>query len=123
LKPKVIPDGQPVFLADDLFLQEFERYKEFLNVNKDIMVWGAGAKGVTFVNLLDPERVFIGGLIDVNPKKKGRYIAKTAHKIYGADVLRSRNVKTVLIMNENYFEEITKMVADPDIELYALGVI
>lgn len=123
LKTKVIPDRQSILLVDDFFLQEFDRYKQFLRKNKDIMVWGAGAKGVTFVNLLDPERVFIQGLIDINPKKKGRYIAKTAHKIYGSDVLRFKNVKTVLIMNENYLEEIMKMVGEPGIEFHTLGVI
>jgi len=122
LKPKVIPDEKDFLVADVLFVQEFDRYKQFLAANRAIMVWGAGAKGVTFVNLIDPDRVFIDGLIDINPNKQDRYVAKTAHRIYGSEVLRSKNVKTILIMNENYFDEIVNMVADSDIKLYALGV-
>ena len=92
-------------------------------MNKYLMVWGAGAKGATFVNLVDSDRVFIRGLIDINPKKQNRYIPKTAHKIYGTEVLGSEKVKTILVMNENYLNEIKNTVSNPDITLYALGLL
>ena len=123
LKPRVTPDGQPVLLTDNLFGREFDRYMQFVAANRDLMVWGAGAKGATFVNLIDADRVFIHGLIDINPQKQNRYIAKTAHKVYGAEVLQSMEVKTILVMNENYFDEIAAMVTDPTIKLYSFGVL
>jgi len=123
MKPYVTRDGKPVILTDSLFAQGFDRYRQFVAMNKYLMVWGAGAKGATFVNLVDSDRVFIRGLIDINPKKQNRYIPKTAHKIYGTEALRSEKVRTILVMNENYLNEITNTVSNPDITLYALGLL
>ncbi len=56
-------------------------YREFVQSHPGMLVWGAGAKGATFVSLTDPNRDYISSLVDINPEKQGRYIAKTGHSI------------------------------------------
>lgn len=56
-------------------------YREFVQSHPRMLVWGAGAKGATFVSLTDPNRDYISSLVDINPEKQGRYIAKTGHSI------------------------------------------
>jgi SAM-dependent methyltransferase len=75
-----------------------------------VVVWGAGAKGVTFCNLVDPLCQFISGVIDLNPAKQGKYVAGTGHRIYGPDYLRSAGISAVLVLNPYYADEIAAHV-------------
>lgn len=75
-----------------------------------VAVWGAGAKGVTFVNLLDPEGTMVDCVIDVNPAKQDRFIPGTGHPIVAPDALVGRGVRTAVVMNANYLEECASIV-------------
>jgi hypothetical protein len=68
-------------------------------------VWGAGAKGVTFVNLVDPGADLIDCVVDLNPHKQGGYLPGTGHKIVPFTELPRRKVKTAILMNPNYYRE------------------
>lgn len=70
-----------------------------------LAVWGAGAKGVTFVNLIDPLRTHIDCVVDLNPAKQGTFIAGSAHPIVDYLELSARGVTTAIVMNPNYIEE------------------
>lgn len=78
---------------------------------RGVAVWGAGAKGITFVNLLDPQASRIRCLVDINPAKQHRYAAGTGHAIVPPEELRPREVSNVILMNPNYAEE-TQRIAD-----------
>lgn len=80
----------------------------------DCALWGAGAKGVAFLNLLDDPSA-IDHVIDVNPRKAGRYVPGTGQRVDRPDVLAGRPVRLVLIMNPAYESEIRD-------ELSRLGV-
>lgn len=56
-----------------------------LSAHGPIALWGAGAKGVTFLNLIDPERQRIACVIDINPNKQGHFIPGTGHPIVNYD--------------------------------------
>jgi SAM-dependent methyltransferase len=73
---------------------------------RGLAIWGAGAKGVTFVNLLDPELVRVRCLVDVNPGKQSHYVAGTGHPIVAPDGLADLGVGTVLVLNPNYVREV-----------------
>ena len=75
-------------------------------------VWGAGAKGVTFVNLLDALATHVDCLVDVNPAKDGRYTAGTGHPIVSPAHLGSRRITDAILLNPNYLEETKRMVSD-----------
>lgn len=72
------------------------------------VLWGAGSKGVTFVNLLGlPAPAPIDRMVDQNPNKHGRFVARTGQVIASPQSLVGRPVRTVLLMNDIYREEIT----------------
>jgi SAM-dependent methyltransferase len=68
-------------------------------------VWGAGSKGITFCNLVDPDGM-MAGLIDSNTAKHGKYIAGTGGRIQAFEGLDAKAISTILIMNPQYREEI-----------------
>jgi SAM-dependent methyltransferase len=90
-----------------------------LAAHKRIALWGAGAKGVTFANLVDANCRHISCVVDVNPQKQHQYIPGTGHPIVDYRELARFDVSTVLLMNPNYREEILQLlrVANLQIEL------
>ena len=88
--------------------QEVQRLKRL----GPLAVWGAGAKGVTFVNLVDRQRDLIELVIDLNPDKHGRYIPGTGHRVAGYKHLVSTGIKNVIVMNPNYVDEIRAMLSE-----------
>lgn len=96
------------------FLQAWRTWAGALPQAADSTVlWGAGSKGVTFVNLLGlvaPEP--IDRIIDQNPNKHGRYVARTGQVIAAPELLLQRPARTVLVMNEIYRPEIARWLLD-----------
>ena len=76
-----------------------------IDEREKIAIWGAGAKGVTLVNLVDPKRELITCLVDLNPQKQGNYLPGTGHPIVDYSELRDLGVSTAILMNPNYREE------------------
>jgi SAM-dependent methyltransferase len=81
-----------------------KRLKELRSLGR-VAIWGAGAKGVTFANLLDPHCEWIDCVVDLNPNKQGRFVPGTGHPIVSYQDLPKRNVATAILMNPNYREE------------------
>jgi SAM-dependent methyltransferase len=71
----------------------------------EIALWGAGAKGVTIANLIDPDRKAIACVVDLNPNKQGKFVPGTGHPIVSYHDLPRHHVKAVLLANPNYYEE------------------
>ncbi len=84
---------------------------ERMRARGTIAVWGGGAKGVTFVNLLDPNAELIDCVVDINPRKQGMFVPCTGHPIVGVEDLGERRVADVVIMNANYKGEIEAAIA------------
>ncbi len=76
-----------------------------LSSKEKLAIWGAGAKGVTFANLIDGLRNSLDCVVDLNPLKQGRYLPGTGHPIVGYEELDQRGVTTAVLMNPNYREE------------------
>lgn len=70
-----------------------------------VALWGAGAKGVTFANMIDSDRRWIDSIVDLNPSKQGHFVPGTGHPIISHRDLITRGVTSVVLMNPNYFEE------------------
>ena len=75
-------------------------------------IWGAGAKGVTFANLIDPACELIDCVVDLNPHKQGRFLPGTGHPIVAPDQLRQRGVTSAILMNPNYRAENVELLRD-----------
>jgi C-methyltransferase C-terminal domain/Methyltransferase domain len=69
-------------------------------------VWGAGAKGATFLLLVDESSRLVHSVIDVNPGKQGRFLPGTGHPIIAPSEAATNGIETVVVMNPNYAEEI-----------------
>ncbi|MEE3219649.1 MAG: methyltransferase domain-containing protein [Planctomycetota bacterium] len=88
----------------------------------DIALWGAGAKGVTFAQLIDPDRELISSVVDINPQKQGRFLPGSGHKIIGPERLKDANIKSALVLNPNYRAEIVDLLAEQQCEIDVIDV-
>jgi SAM-dependent methyltransferase len=72
-------------------------------------VWGAGSKGVMFLNLLaDRAPDAIACAVDQNPNKHGQFISGSAQQVVSPNDLVSKPVDEVVLMNEIYLQEVTE---------------
>lgn len=71
-----------------------------------VAVWGAGAKGVSFIQTVDPEARLVTCVIDINPAKQGKFLPGTGHPILGPEAALAHAVGTIFVMNPNYRDEI-----------------
>jgi hypothetical protein len=104
------------------FNKKLAEYKAMLIDTGSFAVWGAGAKGSTFLNLLDQEKKAVQYVIDINPAKQNKFVAGTGHPIYSPDVLKRQPVENILIMNENYTDEIKKQITQYNISVNTLSL-
>jgi 2-polyprenyl-3-methyl-5-hydroxy-6-metoxy-1,4-benzoquinol methylase len=70
-----------------------------------VALWGAGGKGATLANLVDPDATLIDCLIDVNPAKAGTFVPGTGHAIVGYEAITPRRLRRAVMMNPNYRAE------------------
>lgn len=88
-----------------------------LRARGKVAVWGAGAKGVTFANLLDPDCTLIECIVDINPNKQGKFLPGTGHPIINPQDLVHHNVTTAIVMNIIYLNEIKNILKQFNISI------
>lgn len=96
------------------------KWLDILYSLNNVALWGAGAKGVTFANLLDPERRLINCVVDLNPEKQGKFIPGSGHPVIKYQELQLRGINTIIVMNPNYEQEIRLLVSDLNIKIVLL---
>lgn len=106
------------YAADEQTLREawLARLRDLEQSGK-LALWGAGAKGATFANLVDPDCTLIDCVVDLNPNKQGRFIPGTGHPIVAPADLPGRGVDNAVLMNPNYRQENLQLLAKAGIEL------
>jgi SAM-dependent methyltransferase len=82
-----------------------ERLDELRERGRRAVIWGAGARGVAFVSLLDTADV-VPYLVDVNPKRQGLYLPRSAHRVEAPQHLLADPPDLVVVSNPTYAEEI-----------------
>jgi len=102
------------------FKERLKKYREIINRSGSVAIWGAGAKGSTFLNLLDKEGKKVKCVIDINPKKQHQYVGGSGHYIIKPDELQGYGVENVVVMNINYIDEIKAVTEPLDINLITL---
>ena len=70
-----------------------------------VVIWGAGSKGVTILNLLQA-RDQVAYAVDINPRKQGRHVAGTGQEIVSPESLRTYKPDVVILMNAIYEGEV-----------------
>ncbi|MGH3715085.1 MAG: class I SAM-dependent methyltransferase [Micromonosporaceae bacterium] len=76
-----------------------------------ILLWGAGARGVAFLNAVDPQRRLVG-VADLNPGKWGRRLPVTGHQVCAPTDVAELRPDTVIITNPAYRGEIAEALAE-----------
>ena len=94
------------------FAERLKEYNAIINNAGSVAIWGAGAKGSTFLNMLDKEAKKVKVVIDINPKKQHKYVGGTGHYIITPEELNGYKIENVVVMNINYIDEI-KAVTEP----------
>ncbi len=82
---------------------------------KRIVIWGAGSKGVTFLNALGIKNE-IEYVVDINPRKTGMHVAGSGQRIVDPSFLRAYHPDAILIMNPIYESEIREQVRSLGLE-------
>jgi ubiquinone/menaquinone biosynthesis C-methylase UbiE len=86
-----------------------ERIEAMRSGGRKAVAWGAGARGTSFVNLLDAgDRIRY--LVDINPRKRGKYVPGTGQEIVAPERLVEIRPDVVIVMNPVYLNEIRNTV-------------
>lgn len=92
-------------------VEEFnDKITKLLNEGKHVAIWGAGARGVTLLNMLKDPRIEYA--IDINPKKQGKYIPGTGQKIVSPKFISKQPPDYIILANPAYEEEIRQILID-----------
>jgi hypothetical protein len=84
------------------------RVKQLLNKGKRVVLWGAGARGVTLLNILKDPRIEYA--IDINPRKQGKYVPGTGQKIVEPKFLLDYQPDYIILANPAYENEIRQII-------------
>jgi len=83
-----------------------DNLRDIANSGRSAAIWGAGSKGVSFGAMVPGASEILSIAIDLNPRKKGRYMPVSGLEVTTPDDLRFREVSLVLVMNPLYESEI-----------------
>jgi 2-polyprenyl-3-methyl-5-hydroxy-6-metoxy-1,4-benzoquinol methylase len=88
-----------------------QRIDEWRSDRRRVVVWGAGAKGVMFLNLLQVTAgAGIDYVVDINPRKQGHFVPLMRQRIVGPDWLLRNPPDLVIVVNPEYESEIQCML-------------
>lgn len=77
-----------------------------------VVVWGGGAKGLTFLNMLAEHAAPVSAVVDINPGLQHRFIGGLGLPIVAPGDLVSAPPRTVLLMNPVYTQEVRATLDD-----------
>jgi len=97
-----------------------ERLRDLADAGRRGVVWGAGSKGVTFLNVTEAGGE-VAAIVDINPRKQGKFVAGTGQQIIAPSRLADLRPDFVIIMNANYRDEISRMLAEVGVEAEVLA--
>lgn len=84
-----------------------------------VVSWGAGSKGVTFLNALK-EHSRIEYIVDINPRKQGKFTPGTGQEIVVPAFLSTYQPDVVIVMNPLYEAEIAGTLEQLGVEARVL---
>lgn len=123
--PMASPQGENVetFVRNfsDAYEAKVQYWGEFFAAHdpRQIIVWGAGSKGVTFVNTVNGADGIVA-LVDVNPHKRGQFVPGAGVEVLAPQALLGRKLKSAIVLNPLYRAEIATIATGLGLELELL---
>jgi SAM-dependent methyltransferase len=93
---------------------------ELRSKGRRAVIWGAGSKGATFLNILRFPPEVLQYAVDLNPRKHDHFIVGTAQKIIAPQNLPNVQPDAVIVMNAIYRDEISRSLSDLGIRAQVL---
>lgn len=86
-----------------------QKIHHFAESAQKIVLWGAGSKGVTFLNSF-AKTLPIEFIVDINPRKQGLFIPRSGQEIISPDALKKYQPDGIILLNPLYEREIRSQV-------------
>jgi SAM-dependent methyltransferase len=85
------------------------RLRELRRTGRKIAAWGAAGRGITFLNLVDPEGE-IRHIVEINPARQGKHIPGTGALVVSPQSLLGYRPDVVILTNATYANEIKQQI-------------
>lgn len=106
--PEIRELEQDIITFSTKFLRRIGEWKisieKMVQEDQRMVIWGAGTKGVAFLNLLKGSNIDYA--VDLNPRKQGKYIPCTGQRIVSPKFLKDNPTDIIIVMNPIYENEI-----------------
>jgi SAM-dependent methyltransferase len=97
------------------FRAKVARWQEYLmrmhELSNRTIFWQAGSRGVTLLNVLEHSERLAPYVVDVSPRKQGRFIPGSGQQIVAPEFLHHHRPASVIIMNSIYRAEIATAIS------------
>ncbi len=103
------PPTEPSSFGRDLAAevqQWSDRLRDLTKAGETVAVWGAGSKGVSFASVVPGAADALDIAIDLNPRKRGRFMPTSGVEVTTPDDARLKDVSLILVLNPLYQGEI-----------------
>lgn len=81
------------------------RFERWARPGRRVVLWGGGSKVVAFIATLGLQSE-VDFVVDINPRKQGRYLPSSGHAVRGPDALTDDPPDIVVVMNPVYLPEV-----------------
>jgi rfaE bifunctional protein nucleotidyltransferase chain/domain len=92
------------------FCEQWRGMLQALLQNGAVALLGAAGKGVTLANLVDPDAQLISCVVDLNPKKQGKFLPGTGHPIVSYEAMNAHGITTAVLLNPNYYHDALRLL-------------
>jgi SAM-dependent methyltransferase len=93
-------------------VEQWARFLEYAHAEgRRVVLWGAGAKAVTFLNT-SPGASRIASVVDMNPRKQGSFVPGTGHPVIAPGALAAIQPDILITLNPVYEGEIRRIAGE-----------
>jgi SAM-dependent methyltransferase len=85
------------------------RINEFRARKRNVIAWGAAGRGISFLNLTDPDR-FIRYVAEINPARQGKFIPGSGAQVVAPESLVELKPDVIILTNATYENEVKLQV-------------
>ena len=93
-------------------VEQWARFLEYAHAEgRRVVLWGAGAKAVTFLNT-SPGAARVAAVVDMNPRKQGSFVPGTGHQVIAPAALGPIQPDILITLNPVYEGEIRRIAME-----------